>query len=95
MAKIIANGQTIIGKLEVVIEGDATVEKIECADDLIEEEIKDGIANADGWIANAYHPEANTMLQAYAYLLGLFDEKDIKVEGFIGEIPHDEEGVVY
>lgn len=96
MARIIAEGQTIYGKIRVSIEGNQMVKKITCDDDdLIEKEIRDGIANADGWIANAYHPEPDTMLQAYAFLLGLFDEKDITITGDIGEIPNDEEGVIY
>jgi len=94
MATIKAHGDTDIGEISVVITGDDKVESIESSDSDVVQFLKDRIANADGYMANAYHPEAGTMLQAYASCLLLFRDREIEIDGDIGEIEF-EEGVVY
>lgn len=95
MAKITAKGTAdFFGKIEVVIEGDRTVEKITCDDDDVREFFEKSIKNGDGEMANAYHPEPNTMLQALAFCISMLPQGKVTVEGDIGEI-ESEEGVIY
>lgn len=94
MTIVSAKGKTGFGDLKIRISGEKTVEKIECDPD-IAWYIKMAIDRADGWIANGYHPEGGTMLQAYAYLTGLFGYDAVKVDGSLEEIPGGEEGVLY
>lgn len=79
---------------KIEISGDGMVQKITCADVYAERLIKESIQNGDWWIANAYYPLPNTMLQAYATVWHYAKESDIEVVGDIGEIPM-EPGVVY
>ena len=94
IAKIIADGNTDFGRIKVVVEGQEKVESIEANDEYMKDILKKGIKDAKGKMANGYHPEADTMLQAYALCLMFFIEDDISIEGDIGEIPY-EPGVVY
>lgn len=94
MTVIRAKGKTKYGELEIRVTGDAAIEKIEC-DPSVSVIIQDAIRNADGWMANGYHPNGGTMLQAYAYLTGLFGYDAVKVDGDLEEIPGGEEGVLY
>ena len=94
MAEITAKGKTKFGDLSIRIIGEKMVEDIEC-DPGVAWYIERAINNADGWIANDYHPEAGTMLQAYAYLTNIFGYDAVTVEGELEEIPHGEEGVLY
>ena len=95
MAKITANGDTVgFGRIKVEIIGEEKVEQIICDDDGMKAFFADHIHDADGEIANGFHPESDTMLQAYAFCLMVFDYDDIAVEGDIGEL-ECEEGVIY
>lgn len=94
MAKITANGETELGNIEVIIEGDELVNEISCNDSTVKNYFVKSISQADGVIANDYHPEPNTMLQAYAFCCNVFNREDVKVDGNIGEIEY-EEGVIY
>jgi len=95
MAKIIAKGNTEeFGKIKIEIIGSEKVDKIICDDEDVKAFFAGHIKDADGEIANGFHPESDTMLQAYAFCLMVFDYKDIHIEGDIGEIEF-EEGVVY
>ena len=95
MAKITAKGKTeYFGKLEIVIEGGKYVNKITSDDEEAREFFAQHIKAGDGELANAYHPEPNTMLQAFAFCCEMFSESDIHIEGNIGEI-ECKEGVIY
>lgn len=94
MTVISARGKTKFGDLNVRISGEKMVEKIECEPDMAWY-IRTAIDRADGWMANGYHPNGGTMLQAYAYLTGLFGYDAVKVDGDLEEIPGGEEGVLY
>lgn len=94
MAVISAKGKTEFGELNVRISGEKMVREIEC-DPGMAWYIRRAIDRADGWIANGYHPEGGTMLQAYAYLTGLFGRDAVAVDGELEEIPGGEEGVLY
>lgn len=94
MTIITVKGQTEYGYAEVKIAGDKYVKSIECPDDYIKKIIKNGIEHGDGYMANRYHPEENTMLQAFAYLTILFPSSNVIVEGTLETIPY-EPGVIY
>lgn len=94
MTVISAKGKTKFGNLIVKISGERLVQEIEC-DPGAAWNIRTAIDKAEGWIANGYHPEGGTMLQAYAYLTGLFGYDAVKVDGDLEEIPSGEEGVLY
>lgn len=94
MAMIRAKGETKYGKMDITITGEEMVESVTSPDPGTDDFIRDMIRNGDGWIANGYYPDPDTMLQAYALCLNLFDEKDIKVDGEIPEM-ECEEGVIY
>lgn len=94
MTVIRAKGKTKYGEIEIRVTGNTEIEKIEC-DPSVSAIIQDAIRNADGWMANGYHPKGGTMLQAYAYLTGLFGYDAVKVDGDLEEIPGGEEGVLY
>lgn len=93
MAVITAKGKTKLGDLSVRISGEKKVEKIDC-DPSASWYFEQAINRADGWLANGYHPEAGTMLQAYALLVCMFGYNAVTVDGDLDEIPH-EEGVIY
>ncbi len=93
MAVITAKGKLPYGTFDVTITGDETIKTIECSD-LIRKIITNGIRKAEGTMANGYRPEGNTMLQAYAFLVDMFGEDNVSVDGDIGSIPY-EEGVIY
>ena len=94
MTVISANGKTKYGDLEIRVTGSKRIDEIEC-DPAVSAIIENAIRNADGEIANGYHPEGWTMLQAYAYLTGLFGYDAVTVDGDLEEIPGGEEGVIY
>lgn len=94
MTIISAKGETEFGVLNVRISGEKMVAEIEC-DPGMESYIRTAIDRADGWIANGYHPEGGTMLQAYAYLTMLFGYDSVTVDGKLEEIPGGEDGVLY
>ena len=94
MARIIAKGETEFGEIGVIITGEQYVSSIESDDDSVVMFFADHIEAADGEMANAYHPESNTMLQAFAFCQMIFDKDDIAVEGDIGEMEY-EDGVIY
>ena len=45
-------------------------------------------------MANAYYPEPNTMLQAYALLCNEFGYRNVRVDGELEVLEHDD-GVIY
>ena len=94
MAKIRAIAREYGDDIYVEIIGDENVESIESNEPYFKDRISEMIKKGEGRIANSYHPEPNTMLQAYAALCTVFGEKDVKVEGEIGQIPY-EPGVIY
>lgn len=95
MAKITAKGTAdFFGDIEVIIEGDENVEKITCGDDSVKRFFEYHIKEGHGMMANAYHPEPKTMLQALAFCIMIMPQCKITVEGDIGEI-ECEEGVIY
>ena len=94
MATIRAKGKTEFGEKDIAIEGRRKVEKLSSSDRSFAIFFKDCIRRSEGHMANAYHPEADTMLQAYAFCTNLFELKDIHVDGDIGEM-ESREGVVY
>lgn len=89
MAKIIADGDTFYGRMHIEISGAEAVEDIACDDDAFKVYTQKSIDDADGWMANAYHPPAGTMLQAFAFLTNIFGYDNVTVDGNIGEIPID------
>lgn len=93
MAVIKAKGELPYGNFEVIVNGEKRVKSIECSD-LIKPYVKEAIHKAKGTIANGYAPEADTMLQAYAFLSEMFGADHVTVDGDIGELPY-EEGVIY
>ena len=94
MTVISAMGKTKYGKLNIRISGEKMVQKIECYPD-VEPIIRSAVDRAEGWMANGYHPEGGTMLQAYAYLTGMVGYDAVKVDGYLEEIPGGEEDVLY
>lgn len=94
MATIKTNGMLFGTKVYVTIKGNEEVEEINATDLYAEEEIRKMIKNGSGHMANAYFPEPNTMLQAYALLCNLFGYESVEVDGDIGEIPY-KPGVIY
>ena len=95
MAVITAKGNTEFGKMTVKIHGEARAEKIDCDPPGMTWYIERAIDRAEGWIANGYHPDGGTMLQAYAYLRGLFGSDAVTVDGELEEIPCGDEGAIY
>lgn len=95
MAKITAQGKTWLGKAQVEITGNGTIQSIECNNDDFKMVLEDAIKNGDGWMANNYHPFPETMLQAYAYLTNVFGYDAVHVVGDIGTIPMAEQGKIY
>lgn len=94
MTVISAKGKTKYGDLDVRVTGGQQIDRIEC-DSWAYPMIRNAIRNAEGWMANGYHPKGWTMLQAYAYLTGLFGYDAVTVEGELEEIPGGKEGVLY
>jgi len=94
MTTIKASGTTIYGKISVKIVGNKMVSGIQASDPTIKQLFKRGIHRGDGWMANGFYPEPDTMLQAYAYCLRMFAPEDITVDGDIGEI-ESKPGVIY
>lgn len=98
MAHIHAEGETILGfgPCTVDVYGEKTVERVECDMRGMVKLIRSDISSGAGHMANGYHPEPGSMLQAYATLLQLFmDYRGITVEGDIGEIPMDDPDAIY
>ena len=94
MTVIRAKGKTMYGEYEIRVTGGKMVESIE-GDPAMVDIVRLAVQNSEGKIANGYHPESGTMLQAYAYLTGLFGYNAVEVEGKLDEIPGGEEGVLY
>lgn len=94
MTTITVKGQTEYGYAEVKITGDKYVKNIDCPDDFIKEIISESIKEGEGYMANAFHPEPNTMLQAFAFLVMFFPSSNVIVEGELETIPY-EPGVIY
>lgn len=94
MTIIRVKGQTDYGYAEVKIKGDSFVKEVSCPDSFIRKAIEQGIRSGDGHMANAYYPEKNTMLQAFAFLTNFFPTSNVIVEGKLETIPY-EEGVIY
>lgn len=93
MAEIKAKGPVMGCDFEVTVKGDGTVDKIECSG-LIRAIVTDGIESGAGSMANGYHPDGGTMLQAYAFLVDMFGEEHVMVDGDIGTMPY-EKGAIY
>lgn len=94
MSTIKAKGTTKYGDIVVTITGDESVKAISTGDKYLDSVFWKSIKEGEGSLANNYHPEKGSMLQAYAFCRTLFREKDISVNGDIGEID-SEEGVIY
>lgn len=94
MATIKAKGKTKYGKMDIVISGEHMVEKIYSPDVGSVGFVHKLIHGSYGWMANGYHPEPDTMLQAYATCSLLFNPDDIEVDGEIEEMENDP-GVIY
>lgn len=94
MTTIKVKGQTKYGYAEVSVIGDKYVDSIDCKDLFIADYIKKGIENADGHMANGYHPEKNTMIQAFAFLTMIFPYSNVIVDGHLETIPY-EPGVIF
>ena len=94
MAVITAKGKTRYGQMDVKITGEHAIESIESSEDYVADFFRERIAAADGYMANGYHPEQNTMLQAYAYCTTIFNWQDIHVDGELEQM-ESEEGVIY
>lgn len=95
MAIIHAQGVTEYGELDVTITGDEQrVERITCEPSKFAILFQLDIAAGRGWMANDYHPPANTMLQAYAYCTNVFGSRNITVTGNIGTM-ENKPGVIY
>ena len=88
MSKITAKGRTFFSDAMIEITGSKMVKRIKSVDPILEDYVRLAISRRRGVIANAYHPPANTMLQAYALMANLFGEKNITVEGDIGSIEY-------
>ena len=88
MAKIVVDGETwYFGKQHIEAIGNGKVEEIRCEDEGFKEYAWRAITEGHGSIANGYHPEPGTMLQAFAALTNMFVKyDDVKVEGDIGTI---------
>ena len=94
MTSITVKGQTDYGYAEVTILGNMYVDQVECPDDYVKQLIETGIKNGEGKIANGFYPEKNTMLQAFAFLVGFFPYSNVIVKGELQTIPY-EPGVTY
>lgn len=94
MATITAKGMTDAGELDVVITGDKTVDSVESSDRGFATYCKQEIHLASGSLANGFYPEADTMLQAYAFCREWFSPEQITVDGDIGEM-ECEKDVIY
>ena len=81
MTTIKADGETPFGRIKVEIAGGKYVKGVRCDPEVFETMIRKAIRNEEGSIANDYHPESNSMLQAFAYLTNLFDYDSVKVIG--------------
>lgn len=97
MSRIVAEGQTIFGRYRVEVAGDRMVERVSCEEEAFARYLEEEIRAGKGWMANAYHPPAGTMLQAFALLQNIFGEDQVRAEGDIGEVPLEETGkdVIY
>lgn len=80
---------------DIEISGDTVVQDIKCADRVAKHIVTEQIRQGEGYLANDYHPEPDTMLQAYALLTQY--SNNITVDGELEVIPYeeDQEGVVY
>ena len=94
MTIITAKAEIYNQTIEVTIKGDKYVDSIECDDLYIQNSIADMIKKGEGYMANGYHPEPNTMLQAFATTIQIFEYDKVKVEGELDEIPY-KTGVIY
>lgn len=93
MTRIVGKGRSEFGNVSITIIGDKKVKQIECSE-LIKPYVSKAIHNAEGTIANGFSPEADTMLQAFAYLTNVFGDDNVDVYGDLEEIPCDP-GVIY
>ena len=95
MSRIFAKGMTPHGEATIKINGNKTVESIECDNLILKYIIYDDIKNRENLVAN-YAPPSNSMLQAYATLCRYFGYANVKIEGDIGKIPSaDKKGAIY
>ena len=94
MATIKAKGMTDYGYIEVSITGDSKVESVESGDPFLDSYFWELIKGGKGRIANNYHPENGSMMQAYASCLLLFKQDDISIYGDIEEMDW-QKGVIY
>ena len=95
MSIIRAKGRCLYGYKIIEIVGNKKVESITSSDTSLEAIVERSIKNGDGIMANGYSPPPMSMLQAYATLLGIFDDyRDVTVDGDIGTIPH-QTGVIF
>lgn len=96
MVTITANGETeMFGNISVTISGEKFVKKIICNSEFVRKIMKSAIKNSEGWIANGYHPESNTMLQAFAYCQNVFGYKNVTVNGELETIEQYDDDVIY
>ena len=79
---------------EITIIGEKYVSEYVCDNFLFRSFVRVCVRNGEGRCANSYYPEPNSMLQAYVFLLMIFDPKDVKIEGEIEDIEY-EKGVIY
>lgn len=94
MATIRAKGKTDFGEMDILIEGAGKVERVSSSIERFANFVREGIHRAEGSLANAFYPDPDTMLQAYAFCKMIFRQDDITVTGDIGEMEH-KEGVIY
>jgi len=86
--------ETLTGTRKITITGDKNlmVRDIRCEDRAFVTLVRACIDSASGYIANCYHPDPGTMLQAYATLVCIFrNYGDVEAKGDIGSIPYDPE----
>lgn len=94
MAIIYAKGKTIFGNLNIRIIGEKKIEKIETKDNVLDWMLDKEIRRFKGVIANNYHAEHDSMLNAYLWACNMFKEENVTVDGEIEPLPF-EEGVIY
>ena len=97
MATIIADGLTAYGMKHIEVTGDkTTVKQVQgrFKNDPFADAVAKDIKNARHQIANAYTPEAQSMLQALATIQYYFKREDIKINGSIKRLK-GKEGVIY
>ena len=95
MTKIRGSGDTELGYMGgLIFSGEKTVERITCSEEWMEDLIREQFENYDGTIANGYHPENGTMLLGYVFMVDLFGEENVTIDGELETIPY-QKGVIF